>query len=201
MPRVQQRPPGGCRSWPIHHRTVIVRTVIAGRDTYRMQLVCDGGPTKRHAAGQGRVSFDLGPSQIAVAVQHGDGSWEGWVEPLAEAIRLDTARLRRAQRHLDRQHRSGSPECFRADGTHKWVRCGWRRSAAARRTTMRVGELHRRLAEHRKTLHGAMGNRLLSYGAEIACERLDYVAWQKNFPRSVRRLSVVNYTMWAHNAC
>ncbi|SKM12615.1 ISChy9, transposase OrfB [Mycobacteroides abscessus subsp. massiliense] len=178
-----------------------MRTVIAGRDTYRMQLVCDGGPTKRHAAGQGRVSFDLGPSQIAVAVQHGDGSWEGWVEPLAEAIRLDTARLRRAQRHLDRQHRSGSPECFRADGTHKWVRCGWRRSAAARRTTMRVGELHRRLAEHRKTLHGAMGNRLLSYGAEIACERLDYVAWQKNFPRSVRRLSVVNYTMWAHNAC
>lgn len=166
--------------------TRIVRTVIAGRDTYRMQLVCDGGPTKRHEVGGGRVSFDLGPSQIAIAVQHGDGSWEGWVEPLAEAIRLDTARLRRAQRHLDRQHRAGSPECFRADGTHTWVRCGWQRSAAAQQTVMRVGELHRRLAEHRKTLHGAMGNRLLSYGTEIACERLDYVAWQKNFPRSVR---------------
>ena len=24
------------------------------------------------------------------------------------------------------------------------------------------------------------------YGADIACEKLDYVAWQKNFPRSVR---------------
>lgn len=166
--------------------TRIVRTVIAGRDTYRMQLVCDGGPTKRHEVGAGRVSFDLGPRQIAVAVQHGDGSWEGWVEPLADAIELDTARLRRAQRHLDRQHRSGSPECFRADGTHKWVRCGWRRSAAAQRTVRRVGELHRRLAEHRKTLHGALANRLLSYGNELACERLEYVAWQKNFPRSVR---------------
>jgi putative transposase len=46
--------------------------------------------------------------------------------------------------------------------------------------------LHRRLAEHRRTLHGALANRLLSYGADIACEKLDYVSWQKNFPRSVR---------------
>ena len=166
--------------------TRIVRTVINGRDTYRMQLVCDGRPTRRHPVGEGQVSFDLGPSQIAVVVQHSDGGWSGWVEPLADAIRLDTARLRRAQRHLDRQHRAGSPECFRADGTHKWVRCGWQRSAAAHQTVMRVGELHRRLAEHRKTLHGALANRLLSYGSDIACERLDYVAWQKNFPRSVR---------------
>jgi hypothetical protein len=49
-----------------------------------------------------------------------------------------------------------------------------------------VAELHRRLAEHRKTLHGALANRLLTHGTDIACEKLDYVAWQKNFPRSVR---------------
>jgi transposase len=46
--------------------------------------------------------------------------------------------------------------------------------------------LHRRLAEHRKTLHGRLANRLFGYGADIACEKLDYIAWQKNFPRSVR---------------
>lgn len=166
--------------------TRIVRTVINGRATYRMQLVCDGRPARRHPAGDGRVSFDLGPSQIAVAVSRADGSWSGWVEPLADAIRLDTARLRRTQRHLDRQHRAGSPECFRPDGTHAWVRCGWQRSAAARQTTIRVAEVHRRLAEHRKTFHGALANRLLAYGTEICCERLDYVPWQKNFPRSVR---------------
>jgi hypothetical protein len=49
-----------------------------------------------------------------------------------------------------------------------------------------VAELHRRLAEHRKTLHGALSNRLLGHSSEIACECLDYVSWQKNFPRSVR---------------
>lgn len=166
--------------------TLIVRTVINGRDTYRMQLVVDGRPTRRHQVGEGRVSFDLGPSQVAVAVQHSDGSWSGGLEPLADAIRLDTMRLRRTQRRLDRQHRAGSPACFNRDGSHTTGRCGWQRSATAQQTAIRVTELHRRLAEHRKTLHGALVNRLLSHGTDIACERLDYVSWQKNFPRSVR---------------
>ncbi|MBV8861261.1 MAG: transposase, partial [Mycobacterium sp.] len=79
--------------------TRIVRTVISGRDTYRMQLVIDGRPTRLHPIGDGQVSFDLGPSQIAVAVARADGTWSGWVQPLADAIRLDTTRLRRTQRH------------------------------------------------------------------------------------------------------
>ncbi|MDT7761162.1 MAG: hypothetical protein QOC63_582 [Mycobacterium sp.] len=166
--------------------TRIVRTVINGRDTYRMQLVCDGRPTRRHRVGDGRVSVDLGPSQIAIAVQHRDGSWEGWVEPLAGAIGLDTVRLRRMQRQLDRQHRAGSPDCFDPDGTHKWVRCGWQRSRAATQTAIELAELHRRLAAHRTTLHGALANRLRGHGVVVACEKLDYVSWQKNFPRSVR---------------
>jgi hypothetical protein len=165
--------------------TRIVRTVIDGRDTYRMQLVCDGHPTRRHSVGDGRVSVDLGPSEIAVAVQRGDGSWAGWVAPLADAIGLDTAGLRRTQRHLDRQHRAGSPGCFHADGTHRPGGCDWQRSNTAKQTTTRVAELHRRLAEHRKTLHGALANQLFGHGADIACEKLDYLAWQKNFPRSV----------------
>ena len=35
-------------------------------------------------------------------------------------------------------------------------------------------------------MHGALGNRLVGHGTDIACERLEYVSWQKNFPRSVR---------------
>ena len=166
--------------------TRIVRTVINGRDTYRMQMVCDGHPTRRHPVGDGRVSFDLGPSEIAVSVERSDGTWTGWIEPLADRIRLNTVRLRRQQRHLDRQHRAGSPGCFNPDGTHQPGRCQWQRCNTARRTTTRVAELHRRLAEHRKTLHGALANRLFAHGADMACEKLDYVAWQKNFPRSVR---------------
>ena len=116
------------------------------------------------------MSFDLGPSQIAVAVARADGCWSGWVEPLG----------------LNRQHRAGSPACFDRDGSHTTGRCGWRRSRDVRRTAMRVAELQRRLGGHRKTLHGALANRLLGHGAGVACEYLDYVLWQKNFPRSVR---------------
>ena len=70
----------------------IVRTVISGRDTYRIQLVCDGHPTRRQGVGDGRVSFDLGPGQIAVTVQRGDETWAGWIEPLADRIGLNTVR-------------------------------------------------------------------------------------------------------------
>jgi putative transposase len=166
--------------------TRIVRTVINGRDNYRMQIVVDGHPPRRHPVGDGRVSFDLGPSDIAVAVERSDGTWVGWMQPLAYRIRLDTSRLRREQRHLDRQHRAGSPGCFNTDRTHKLGRCDWQGSHAAEQTKTRVAELHRRLAGHRKTLHGALANRLFADGVDIACEKLDYVSWQKNFPRSVR---------------
>jgi transposase len=166
--------------------TRIVRTVINGRHTYRMQLVCDGDPTRRHPVGDGRVSFDLGPSEIAVAVERRDGTWTRWTEPLADRIRLNKGRLRRAQRRVDRQHRAGSAGCFNRDGTHKPGRCDWQHSRAAKRSATGVAEQHRRLAEHRKTLHGALANRLFAQGADISCEKLDYVSWQKNFPRSVR---------------
>ena len=166
--------------------TRIVRTVMNGRDTYRMQMVCDAHPARRHRVGDGRVAFDLGPSQIAVAAQRRDGTWTGWIEPLADRIPLNTRRLRRAQRRVDRQHRAGSPGCFNRDGTHKPGRCDWARSRAATRSVIGVAEAYRRLAAHRKTLHGALANRLFAHGADMACEKLDYVSWQKNFPRSVR---------------
>jgi putative transposase len=164
----------------------IVRTTVNGTDTYRMQLVCDGSPARRHVVGDGRVAFDLGPSEIAVTVQRADGSWSGWVQPLAAQVRSDSARLRRSQRRLDRQHRAGSPDCFGPDGTHKTGGCSWQRSGAAKKTGVRVAEQHRQLAEHRKSLHGRLANQLFGHGTDVACEKLEYRAWQKNFPRSVR---------------
>jgi hypothetical protein len=214
-PRARKRPKGArthVRSWPLRPdpaqcRDIRTRFVTGTRiynavlgeflarsravksdpacHTYRMQLVIDGYPSRRHPVGDGRVSFDLGPSTIAVAVERSDGTWAGWVQPLAEGISLDTARLRRQQRHFDRQHRAGSPGCFHPDGTHKPGRCDWQRCRGAEHTKTRVAELHRRLAAHRKTLHGALTNRLFGHGVDIACEKLDYVSWQKNFPRSV----------------
>ena len=115
-----------------------------------------------------------------------DGSWSGWVEPLADRIRLDTARLRRAQRHLDRQHRAGSPECFNPDGTHQPGRCGWQRSAAATQTWPGWPSCTAGWLGTARRCTGRWPTGCSRHGADIACEKLDYVAWQKNFPRSVR---------------
>jgi hypothetical protein len=115
------------------------------------------------------VSFDLGPSRIAVVVQRAGGSWSGWTEPLADAIGLDTMRLRRVQRHLDRRHRGGSLACFSRDGLHATGRCVWRRCAAGQPTMIGVGELHRRLAEHRKTLLYAYNPRTTALSQTCLC--------------------------------
>ena len=159
--------------------TRVVRTVINGRDIYRMQLVCDGYPTRRHPVGDGQVWFDLGPSEIAVAVERSDGTWTGWIEPLADRVRLDTVRLRRAQRHLDCQHRAGSRAASTPMAPTNPAAATGRRSRTAQRTIAGVAERHRRLAEHRKTFHGALANRLFAQGANVACEKLDHVAWQR----------------------
>ncbi|MBS4729344.1 hypothetical protein MSM1_13695 [Mycobacterium sp. SM1] len=37
--------------------TRVARTVIDGRDTYRMQVVCAGRPPRRHRVGKGTVSY------------------------------------------------------------------------------------------------------------------------------------------------
>jgi len=168
--------------------TRIVHTLIAGRDTYRAQMVIDGPAPIRHPVGTGSVSIDLGPSQVAVVVADNTGApVSGQIHRLADGIEAQTKLLRRWQRKLDRQHRAGSPDCFDAKGKHRRGRCGWKdRSKAAQRTTMRIADAHRRIAAHRRSSHGHLVNELLAHGSEVRAEKLNYVSWQKNFPRSVR---------------
>ena len=160
----------------------IVKTVIGGRGTYRAQFVCDGRPPLRHPRGSERVSIDLGPSVVDVV-----SDTESFTVPLADGLEGKTAGLRRQQRHLDRQHRAGSPECFNPDGTHVKGRCHWKtRSKSSRRTQAKIADLHRETAAHRLSLHGRLWNRVQAIGVDARAEKLDYVAWQKMFPRSVR---------------
>ena len=160
----------------------ITRTPIAGRTTYRAQFVCNGKPVVRHPQGDEKVCIDLGPS-IADVV-HDTGSF---TVPLAEKVDAKTAELRRLQRRLDRQHRAGSPSCFNPDGTHIKGACHWKnRSRSALRTQVNIAELYRKVAEYRKCEHGRLWNQIRAIGTDVRLEKLNYVAWQKTFPRSVR---------------
>ncbi len=166
----------------------IVKTVIRSRATYRAQLVCAGHSPQRHPVGTGVVSLDLGPSTVAVVTTGTEGTLTGAaLTPLAAKLADTSPELRRAQRHADRQHRAGSPACFDYRGRHTSGRCEWRkRSTRSTRTAAKVVELHRRRAAYRATSHGALVNTWLAVGPYLRTEKLNYVAWQKNYPRSVR---------------
>lgn len=172
----------------------VVKTVVKGRPTLRASFTVDGKPPQRHPVGKGKVATDVGPSSLAVVVAGADG------QPVPEAIGHyelapglcpPAAKLRRLQRHLDRQHRAGSQGCFRPDGTHKSGVCHWKqRSKAAQSTQAQIDETYRRLAAGRKTAHGELANVLLGYGADLYAEDLNYTSWVKMFPRSIRDRAV-----------
>ena len=168
----------------------VVRTIIRGRPTLRAQFVVDGRAPVRHKVGDGRVSIDTGPSDIYVVTEDAAG------EPvpggcgrrkLAPGVVHPSAELRRLQRRLDRQHRAGSPSCFDDKGCHKKGGCDWKvRSKRAQATEQEIAELHRRIAACRTSEHGKLANDIVELGRDHRFERLNYLTWQKKFPRSVR---------------
>ncbi|MHB8323248.1 MAG: zinc ribbon domain-containing protein, partial [Candidatus Dormibacteria bacterium] len=160
----------------------ITRTKVRGRWAYRAQLVMDGAAPVRHPVGSEQVSLDLGPSTAHVVSETNafHASLAPGIVPANQALRL-------AQRKLDRQHRQGSPSCFDAQHRHQADSCDWKeRSHSAQRTQVKVAEFHRVLAARRNTEHGQLANQLIRLGPNLRAEKLNYVAWQKSFPRSVR---------------
>jgi putative transposase len=160
----------------------LVRRRVKGRDHLYAQLVIRGQPCPRREVGVGRVGADLGPSTIGVV-----SDTEVALERFCAELEPQWRGLRRLQRRLDRQHRAGSAECFDARGRHRPGRCPWFRSKRARVTLAALQEAHRRMAEHRRSLHGNLVNRILSHGTDIRIEKLSYRAWQRgHFSHSVR---------------
>ena len=90
----------------------------------------DGPAPLRHLVGsEEMVTIDSGPSWLHVV--HDSASRHIEIAPSVEPIATE---LRRLQRHLDRQHRKGSPKCFDEKDRHLPGRCYWKkRSKSAKR--------------------------------------------------------------------
>ena len=105
---------------------------------------------------QGACGHDVG---IAALVTSSDGS----VVVNPRSAEAAGKAISRYQRHLDRQHRAGSPGCFGSDGTHVAGTCHWQnRSRRANKNQARLVKAHgrarhiRRDALHKAT-HRAVG--------------------------------------------
>lgn len=86
---------------------------------------------------------------------------------------------------MDRRRRANNPNNYNPDGTIKKGPKKWVNSRRYLVTRAKFAELHRRQAEHRKSLHGKLVNDILRRGNKIYLEDVSYKSFQRNFGKSV----------------
>lgn len=157
--------------------------VIRGENRFFVQLVLSGQPAERTPQGEGVVGLDIGPSTIALV-----GQEKAILTRFCTEIEDKADEVRRLQRKLDRQRRGANPQNYNEDGTIKPrnQRTRWNLTRGYLDTRTRIAEVQRKLAAHRKTLHGQLSNTALSMGSIIKTEKLSYRSFQRLWGKSVR---------------
>jgi hypothetical protein len=157
---------------------------------YYVQLALEGKPYQKpkHTVGTEVVGLDIGPSTIAIVPQQG----EAQLLPFCEELRPDARAKRRLQRKLDRQRRANNPENYDEKGRVKKRgkgkrRLTWKHSKGYLATRRRLAAKERKLAAHRKSLHGRLVHQIIRRGNTIRTEKLSYRTWQKQYGKSVAR--------------
>ena len=160
----------------------LVRRKVSGKNRFYAQLICNGKPfiKPKNSLGIGIVGLDLGPSTIAVV-----SDAEAHLKEFATELEFDTKAVRRLQRKMDRKRRSTNPDNFNPNGTTKKGKNEWNRSKTYLKVRNSKANLERKLAAHRKSLHGQLVNDTLRMGDVIKLEKLSYKAFQKLFGKSV----------------
>ncbi len=150
---------------------------------YYAQLALEGLPYQKpkHQTGQGTIGLDVGPSTIAIVPQVG----EARLLAFCDDLQADQQKTRRLQRQLDRQRRANNPENYDPAGRIKKGKKRWRESQRYQVTRRRLASAHRKLAAHRKSLHGQLVHEIVRIGNTVITENVSYKAWQKQYGKSV----------------
>jgi hypothetical protein len=153
---------------------------------YAVQLVLEGicYHKPKHAVGRDIIGADLGPSSIALVPRAAKASLELFCEQLAP----DEQKIRRLQRQMDRQRRTSNPDHYDAQGRmkkHGKQRLPWKSSRTYEKIRRSKATKERKLAAHRKSLHGQRVHEIVAVGNTVILEKLSYRAWLKQYGRSV----------------
>ena len=153
---------------------------------YYVHLIVEGTPyqKKKNTPGTDVIGLDLGPSTLAIVPREG----EARLVPLCEELRPDARKKRRLERKLDRQRRANNPQNYDEKGRvkkHGKRRLTWKTSHGYLATRRRLAHHERKLAAHRKSLHGRLVNEIIRTGNNIRIEKVSYKGWQKRFGKSV----------------
>jgi len=161
----------------------IIKRIVNGKVRFFVQLILEGKPfiKEKNEPSDNIVGLDIGPSTIAaVSGKHAS------LERFCDELSLKQKKIRRLQRALERKRRANNPQNYNPDGTIKSGKKSWHDSKRYLRTNTKLAEIQRKLAAHRKTLHGNLANRILRQGKHIKTEKLSYKAFQKNYGKSVK---------------
>jgi transposase len=160
----------------------LVRRKISGKNRFYAQLVCQGKPfiKPKNTLGQGDVGIDIGPSTIAVV-----SDTESRLQQFASKLEFDAQKVRKLQRRMERSRRATNADNYNPNGTLKKGKKKWNSSKSYLKTRTSKANLERKLAAHRKSLHGELVNDILRTGDTFKLEKLSYKAFQKLFGKSV----------------
>ena len=89
---------------------------------------------------------------------------------------------------MERQRRANNPDNFDEKGRVKKAgktRLRWRESKRYQASRRQHANTERRLAAHRKSLHGKLAHRIVQVGSTIHIEKTSFKAWQKQYGRSI----------------
>ncbi|GET40642.1 hypothetical protein [Microseira wollei] len=161
----------------------LVRRCLNNKTRYYAQLVCEGKPfiKPKNQIGSGVVGLDVGPSTIAVVAE--DAARLKLFAPELNPVEKQICRL---QQKMERSPRANNPENYNPDfvdakgkrkkGTVKKGCKKWNESKIYHSTRSAKANLERKLAAHRKSLHGRLVHEILKLGDTIKLEKLDYKA-------------------------
>jgi len=153
---------------------------------YYVQLVLEGKPYQKpkNKPGTDIIGLDLGPSTLAIVPREGKAR----LLPLCEELAPDARKKRRLERKLDRQRRASNPEHYDEKGRVKKRgkrRLAWKDSKGYLATRRRLAHQERKLAAHRKSLHGRLVHEIIRVGNRVHIEKVSYKGWQKRYGKSV----------------
>jgi hypothetical protein len=151
-----------------------------------VQLVLKGKPYQKpkNQAGTDTIGLDIGPSSVAIFPQQGTVQ----LKTFCEELQLDGREKRRLERKMERQRRANNPENYDEQGRvhkHGTGRLRWKHSRGYQATRRQHARAERKLAAHRKSLHGKLVNDLVRVGNHIHIEKTSFNGWQKLYGKSV----------------
>jgi hypothetical protein len=183
----------------LHHKVKYVRLVrrcassphAHGADhdgnRYYVQLILEGHAfikPKHEKPGSDVIGLDIGPSTLAIVPRTGEAD----LVTFCAELTADTRKKRRVQRKMERQRRAANPEHYDEKGRikkHSKTRLRWKESKRHKATRRQHANTERRLAAHRKSLHGKLAHRIAQMGNTIHIEKTSFKGWQKQYGRSV----------------